>query len=101
MRGPQVSAFRAKASDIVYRAIIPAFRERPDHMRGAVKVQFRLDPSGHPSEITVASSTSDQWIQDTATRMIRGIQFPPFSPKLLSEIKQKYVYIVAQWEFSP
>ena len=31
--------------------------------------------------------------------MIRSATFPPLPPKLLSEIKQNYVYIIAEWSF--
>ena len=55
--GPQLSAYQKQVSDIAFRAIIPQFKKHPEHLRGALKVTFRLDRRGRPSEITVASST--------------------------------------------
>src|SRR5438876_11276043 len=73
--GPQLSGYQRQVSDIAFRAIIPQFKKHLEHLRGALKVTFRLDRRGRPSEITVASSTSDRWVQETATRMIRSATF--------------------------
>jgi hypothetical protein len=97
--GPQLVAYQSRVSDIAFRAIVPEFRKRPEHLRGALKVIFKVDRRGYPSGIIVASSTSDHWVQDTAKRVIRSTKFPPFQPKLLAEIKQDYVYVTAEWRF--
>jgi len=98
-RLPATAQYQSQVSAIASQAVIPEFAKHRERLKGSVKVTFRLDREGRVKDLKVASTNSNPWTQETATRMIRVAKFPPIPKKVIAEQGHDWVDVEAKWSF--
>ena len=78
-------SYQSQINTIVLRAVVPELAKNFRQLRGTVKFTFRLDRRGRLKTLSVTSSTSNRFVEQTTIRMIRAATFPPIPKKVIAE----------------
>jgi hypothetical protein len=94
---PKVDAYIVVVSQIVGNALMPELAKYRELGNVTKKFSFRIDATGHPSEIRATSIPSNEFLDQLVIRVIRPLKFP----RIPKDILEKYPDIEFRTEMGP
>jgi len=82
---PATEAYFSRVGTIIFNTLVPELAKHPERLSGAVRVGLRIDRQGHVHVEKVISTTSNRWVKDTATRVVRTVKLPPMPKEVAAE----------------
>lgn len=96
---PATESYLSRVGTIIFDTLGGELNKHPERLSGKVKVALRLDRGGHVQVQKILSSTSNQWVQDTALRVVRTVKLPPMPKQVVAEQNHDWVDFQAEWSF--
>jgi hypothetical protein len=92
-------AYFSQVGTIIFNALMPELSKHPERLSGAVRVALLIDRKGHIQVRNVLSTTSNQWVQETALRVVHTVKLPPMPNEVIAEQGHEQVDFQAEWSF--
>jgi TonB family protein len=96
---PATEAYLSQVGTIIFNALVPELAKHPERLSGAVRVALRIDRQGQVQVQQVVSTTSNQWVQDTALRVVRSVKLPSMPKEVAEEQEHDWTDFQAEWSF--
>jgi TonB family protein len=96
---PPTEVYFSRVGTILHNTLVRELAKHPERVSGAVRVALRIDRQGHTQIQQVVSTTSNQWVQDTALRVVRSVKLPPMPKEVAVEQGHDWADFQAEWSF--
>jgi TonB family protein len=96
---PATESYLSRVGTIIFDTLGAELNKHPERLSGKVKVALRLDRGGQVKVQKILSSTSNQWVQDTALRVVRTVKLPQMPKEVPAEQSHDWVDFQAEWTF--
>ena len=79
-------AYTTQATEVARKVVLAALVKHPERIHQmSMQCTFQLDKQGDPHNVKVASSTNNQWAEDTARRALAAAKFPPIPKSVIQQ----------------
>jgi hypothetical protein len=96
---PATEAYFGRVGTIIFNTLVPELSKHPERLNGGVRVSLLINRKGHIQIQKVVSTTSNQWVQDTALRVVRSVKLPQMPKQVITEQGHEPVEFQAEWSF--
>ena len=92
-------AYFSRVGTIIFNTLMPELSKHPERLSGAVRVALLIDRTGHVQVQKVVSTTSNEWVEATALRIVHMVKLPPMPKEVIAEQGHEPVDFQAEWSF--
>jgi hypothetical protein len=97
--------YHQQVHTMLQAAVAPEFTRQHERLKGGtVKYAFQLDSHGHVVSVKTHSTKGSRWGEETLTRFIRRLKFPPVPAEAMKQERQeghKYIEVTGDMGWSP
>jgi TonB family protein len=84
--------YQLELGNLIVNTVAPELAKNPEQLVNVtVKLRLRLDSKGKVKDLKVISSSGNQFVEQTCTKIIWSIKFPPPPQAVIAELGHDFI----------